>query len=99
MDFLAGIVAHPWGFEGHTLNLDRGPSGDDYGNPMNLDWNSGHIWTDCRHINWELFWDRDCLSRGLGRVGSWYDRCCAWDCALQELGDGFHRACCSVPIS
>ena len=32
----------PWVFEGHPLKLDRGPSGAEYGKPMNLDWNSRH---------------------------------------------------------
>ena len=42
----------PWLFEGHPMDLDRGTSTDDYGNPLNSDWNSGHSWDDCRHIHW-----------------------------------------------
>ena len=60
-----------WLFEEQPLNLDRGPSGADYGNPLNLDCNSGQSWADCGHIDWELFWGRDCLLRGWGWVGSW----------------------------
>ena len=45
----------PWGFEGNLMNLDRGPSGSDYGKPLNLDCNIGHIWDYCGHIDWELF--------------------------------------------
>ena len=55
-----------WGLEGHPLNLYRGPSGADYGHPMKSDWNSGHSWVDGGHIDWELFWYRDCLFKGWG---------------------------------
>ena len=63
----------PWGFEGHPLNLDKGPSGDDYGHPLNSEWNSGHSWSDCGNIHLELFWYRYCLFRGWGRYGSQYN--------------------------
>ena len=86
-------------FEGNPLNLDRGTNAADYGQPLNLDWNSAHIWADCGHIDWELFWERDCLFRGWGWVESRDDWWCAWDYSLQELSNGFHQACCSVPIS
>ena len=55
------------------MNLDRGPSGADYGHSLNSDWKSGNSWADCGNIDWELFWDRDCLFRGWGWVGSRYD--------------------------
>ena len=41
----------PWGFEGHPLNLDRGPSAADYGHTLHLDWNSGQSWDDCGKID------------------------------------------------
>ena len=39
------------GFEGHPLNLDRGPSGTNNGHPLNSDRNSGNSWADCGHID------------------------------------------------
>ena len=80
------------------MNLDRGYSGADYGQPLKSDWNSGDSWADCGHIHWELFWYRYCLFRGWGRVGSRDYRWCASNCAFRELSYGFDRACCSVPI-
>ena len=44
-----------WGFEGHPLKLDRGPSGAGYGHPLKSDLNSGHSWPDCGNIDWKYF--------------------------------------------
>ena len=55
MDFLTGIVVPPGDFRGNPMNLDRGPSGYDYGHPLNSDCNSGHSWADCGHIHWGFF--------------------------------------------
>ena len=89
----------PWVFEGHPLNLDKVPSRAEYGHPLKSDWNSGHIWAECGHINQELFWDMDFLLRCWGKFSIWYDWCCARDCTLHDISYGFHCSCCSVPIS
>ena len=88
-----------WVFQSHPLNLDRGPIGDDYGNPLISYWNSGHNWDDCGHIYWELFCGRICLFRGWCWFRSRDYWRCSWDCAFQDLIDGFHCTCCSVIIS
>ena len=66
----------PWGFVGYHLNLDRGPSGAEYGQPLNLDWKSEHSWADRGNIDWDLFWDSDCLFGSWGWVGSRDDWWC-----------------------
>ena len=37
------------------MNLDRRPSRDDYGQPLNTYWKIGRSWSDCGHINCDFF--------------------------------------------
>ena len=76
----------PWVFKGHPLNLEMGPSGDEYGNPMNLDWNSGNSWAGCGKIYWDLLWGRDYLYMGWVRVRSRDDWWCVYK-GLHIAGD------------
>ena len=45
----------PWRFLRHPLKLYRGTSGAYCGRPLNSYWNSGHSWSEFRHIHWGFF--------------------------------------------